>query len=324
MVAIPGAEAKPDMRVPLMDVGQRQIRPGSPAAWWLGIRPLTLPASMAPVLLGWALAAHQATAPVDLGLTCLAVAVLLQITANLANDYGDARSGVDGADRLGPIRVTQSGLLSRRQVLAGLTPCMALAAGAGMFAVARTGWWLMPLGGVCMVAALAYTAGPWPLSRIGMGEVAALVFFGPVACTGTYAVLTGTTTPAAWCAGFVPGLHAGAIMAVNNLRDIAGDRRAGKRTLAVRLGEGRARWLAMGLLLLGNLAVVPLAWTTSHPALWAGLALVPMSFPLLQAMRFTPRSAELNKVLARTGWWALLTCLIVAILLHQPILPGSG
>ncbi|MCJ8499194.1 1,4-dihydroxy-2-naphthoate octaprenyltransferase [Desulfatitalea alkaliphila] len=304
------------------DLGQ--IRPGSAAAWWLAIRPLTLPASMAPVLLGWALAAYQSTAPVDLAFACLAVAGLLQIAANLANDYGDARSGVDGTDRLGPIRVTQSGLLSRRQVLAGLMLCMALAAAAGMYAVAQTGWWLLLLGAVCMVAALAYTAGPWPLSRIGMGEVAALVFFGPVACTGTYATLTGTTTPAAWCAGFVPGLHAAAIMAVNNLRDITGDRRAGKQTLAVCLGEDRARRLAMGLLLLGNLTVTPLALTTVHRALWASLALAPLSLPLLRAMHFTPRSAELNKVLARTGRWALLTCLVIAALLHQPFYPSSG
>jgi 1,4-dihydroxy-2-naphthoate polyprenyltransferase len=301
-----------------MHESRGDIRPGSPAAWFLAVRPLTLPASIAPVLLGWALAAYQASAPVDLGIACLAVAGLLQMAANLANDFWDARSGVDSNDRLGPRRVTQSGLLSQKQVLAAMILCMVLAAGAGLYAVGHAGWWLLLLGVVCMVAAVAYTAGPWPLARLGMGEAAALVFFGPVACTGTFAVLTGTTTQAAWWAGLVPGLHAGAIMAVNNLRDISSDERAGKRTLAVRLGEYRARRLAMGLLILGNCAVPPLAWITGNPALWAALALVPLSLPILRSMRLTPRSARLNRVLARTGQWGLLTCVVVAILLHLP------
>ncbi len=301
-----------------MDQWPDNVRPGSAAAWFMAVRPLTLPASMAPVLLGWALAAYEVAAPIDLGMACLAVAGLLQISANLANDFWDARSGVDAGDRLGPCRVTQSGLLSPGQVLGALILCLVLAGGIGLYAVMHAGVWLLLLGGVCMVAAVAYTAGPWPLARLGMGEAAALIFFGLVACTGTFAVLTGTTTPAAWWAGWVPGLHAGAIMAVNNLRDISSDRRAGKRTLAVRLGEHRARWLAVGLLVLGNCAVLPLAWITGIPALWAALALVPLSIPILRSMRCTPRSPGLNHVLARTGQWELLTCTVIAVLLHLP------
>ena len=299
-----------------MNTSHESVRPGSPTAWFLAIRPLTLPASIAPVILGWSLAAFYGVAPVDLGIACLAVAGLLQIAANLANDVGDARSGVDAGDRLGPRRVTQSGLLSEKQVLAGLVVCLVLAAVAGLYAVFQAGWWILALGVICMVVAVAYTAGPWPLARLGMGEVAALVFFGPVACTGTFAVLTGTTTSAAWVAGFVPGLHAGAIMAVNNLRDISSDSRAGKRTLAVRLGEYRARRFAMGLLILGNCAVLPLALILENPELWFAMILIPLSAPLLRSMFYTPRSPTLNIVLARTGQWELFTCLVISALLH--------
>lgn len=265
-------------------------RPGTAKAWYLAIRPLTLPASAAPVILGWSLAAYQKTAPVDLGLACLTVAVLLQIAANLANDLGDARSGVDTTERLGPLRVTQSGLLSHKQVFTGLVICLLAAVCAGMYAVWHAGWWLLALGMVCVTTAVAYTAGPWPLSGLGMGEAAAFVFFGPVACTGTFTVLAGTATTAAWVAGLAPGLHAGALMAVNNLRDIASDTRAGKRTLAVRLGERHARQLAAGLLILGNCVAVPLVWVTGNPWFWAGLLLMPLSIPLVRSLFSTPLS----------------------------------
>jgi 1,4-dihydroxy-2-naphthoate polyprenyltransferase len=291
-------------------------RPGSLNAWFLAVRPLTLPASIAPVILGWSLAATREAVPVDLGIACLAVALLLQVAANLTNDLRDARDGVDAGDRLGPRRVTQSGLLSPEQVTRGVAVCLVLAAVAGAYAVLHAGWWLLVLGMVCIVAAVAYTAGPWPLARLGLGEAAALVFFGPVAVTGTFAVLAGTVTPAAWVAGLVPGLHAGAIMAVNNLRDISSDNRAGKRTLAVRLGERHARLLAMGLVIMGNAVVVPLAWITDTPSLWLALLLLPLSAPLLRAMFSTPRSPALNGVLARTGQWELFTCLVIATLLQ--------
>jgi len=287
------------------------VRPGSAHAWLLAIRPRTLPASTAPVILGWALAIrHGATAPA-LGAACLAVAVLLQIAANLANDLGDARSGVDDHDRLGPRRVTQGGLLRPRQVTAGIVTCLAIAAGIGIGVAFQVGWWLLALGAGCLAGAVAYTSGPVPLARLGLGEAAALVFFGTVACTGTFAVVAGTPTPAAWVAGLIPGLHAAAIMAINNLRDLTSDARAGRQTLAVRFGDRAGRTLAATLLIGGNVAVAPLALLLPEPRLWWSLALLPASWPLVWAMLRTPRSGALNAVLARTGGWELLTCLVV-------------
>ena len=287
------------------------VRPGSAHAWLLALRPRTLPASAAPVILGWALAIrHGATAPA-LGAACLAVAVLLQIAANLANDLGDARSGVDDHDRLGPRRVTQSGLLRPRQVVAGIVICLAIAAGIGIGVALQVGWWLLALGAGCLAGAVAYTSGPVPLARLGLGEAAALVFFGTVACTGTFAVVAGTPTPAAWVASLIPGLHAAAIMAINNLRDLTSDARAGRHTLAVRFGDRAGRTLAVTLLIGGNVAVVPLALLLPEPRLWWSLALLPACWPLVGAMLRTPRSGALNAVLARTGGWGLLTCLVV-------------
>jgi len=268
------------------------------------------------VILGGSLAAAQGPWSWALAGTCLAVALLLQIAANLANDLLDARSGVDAHDRLGPVRVTQTGLLTSRQVTRGLVLCLGLATTAGLLADWQVGWWLLALGAACLVGALAYTAGPWPLARLGLGELAALIFFGPVACTGTFAVLHGAPTPAAWLAGLVCGLHAAAIMAVNNLRDIASDTRAGKTTLAVRLGERRARQLAAGLLVAGNLVALPLALALEHRALWLALLLLPASLPLLRRLLTTPRSPALNATLAATGQWEFVTAAVLAILLH--------
>jgi len=302
------------------------VQSGSWQAWLLATRPKTLPASVAPVILGWAVAVQDGFSSTLLGLTCLAVAFFLQIAANLANDYFDARSGVDQADRLGPIRVTQSGLLRPGQVLAALIVFLLLAMAAGLFAAWHVGWWLLGLGAVCLVAALAYTAGPFPMARLGLGEVAALIFFGPVACTGTYAVLAGSPTPAAWAAGLVPGLHAAAIMAVNNLRDIQSDRRAGKVTLAVRMGERRARGLAMTLVVLGNLAAAPLARLSNRPLVLTALLLVIVSWPLLQGILRTPISSALNGILARTGQWELITCTITEMVSSQnspPMIPST-
>ncbi len=301
---------------PASGVARPRPTPGSARAWLLAIRPRTLPASAAPVILGGSLAAAQGAWSWALAGACLAVAVFLQIAANLANDLLDARSGVDGLDRLGPIRVTQTGLLTPRQVTGGLVLCLLLATAAGLLAAWQAGWWLLALGAACLAGALAYTAGPWPLARLGLGEAAALVFFGPVACTGTFAVLHGALTPAAWLAGLVCGLHAAAIMAVNNLRDMVSDARAGKTTLAVRLGERRARQLAAGLLVAGNLAIIPVALTLDRPAPWLALLLLPASLPLLRRMLTTPRSPALNATLAATGQWEFLTAAVLAILVH--------
>lgn len=286
--------------------------PGSAGAWLLAIRPHTLPASVGPVLLGWSLASATAQTSAVLGLACVVVALSLQTAANLANDVFDARTGVDGDDRLGPLRVTQSGLLRPGQVLAGLALSLVVGMAAGVYAAAVVGWWLLGLGLLCLIAAVAYTAGPLPLARHGLGEAAALLFFGPVACTGTFVVLNGTPTSAAWVAGFIPGFHAAAIMAVNNLRDRVSDAAAGKVTLAVRLSERGARFLPAMAIIAGNLVCIPLAIVLRTPAVLGALVLLPMSVPLLHRVMHEPISRDINRVLAMTGRWELVTCLLVA------------
>jgi len=298
-----------------MQASSHLPRPGSPAAWLLATRPKTLPAAAAPVILATALAWAHGPVRWDLAAACFTVALVLQIAANLANDYFDAHSGVDQPDRLGPTRVTQTGLLRPGQVLGGLVACLVVAMAAGLFAASQAGWWLLWLGGACLLGTVAYTAGPVPLSRLGLGEPAALVFFGWVACTGSFVVIHGGLTHSAWAAGLIPGLHAAAIMAVNNLRDIRTDQRAGKRTLAVKLGETGARRLPAVLIVLGNLSAGLLIPLTGQMPLWFALLLVPLSWPLLRAYRRTPISPALNGVLARTGQWELLTCVVVAVAL---------
>ncbi|MBD3219631.1 1,4-dihydroxy-2-naphthoate octaprenyltransferase [bacterium] len=297
-------------------MNESTVRPGTPGAWILAVRPKTLPAAAAPVILGVAVAALETSVRWDLALACLAVALVLQIAANLANDYFDARSGVDQPGRLGPLRVTHAGLLSPDAVLAGLSLCLSVGTLIGMWVATVVGWWLLGLGAACLAGAVAYTAGPLPLARLGLGEAAALVFFGPVATTGTFAVLAGWPTGVAWLAGLIPGLHAAAIMATNNLRDLHSDAGAGKHTLAVRLGERGARRLPLALVLVGNLLAGPVAWLADRPLAAAALALVPLSWPLLRSYLRTPISPTLNEVLARTGRWELATSLVVAVALH--------
>ena len=292
-------------------------RSGSPRAWLLALRPRTLPASIAPVLLGWGVAAGEGNAPVHLMLSCLLVAVSLQAAANLANDYYDARSGVDRSDRLGPVRATQAGILRARHVFIGFVICLALGSLAGLYAAWHSGWMLLLPGAACLLGAIAYTGGPMPLSRIGLGEAAAFLFFGPVACTGTVIVLTGLPpSSTAWLAGLVPGLHAAALMAVNNLRDWKQDARAAKMTLAVRLGERRARLLVLACLLLGNLSTAFAGAAAGQPLVYIELLLLPLSWPLLRAIMKTPISEELNDLLADVGRWLFLTCVVLAALLY--------
>ncbi len=297
-------------------MNEATVRPGTPQAWILAARPKTLPAAAAPVILGMAVAALETSVRWDLAAACLAVALVLQIAANLANDFFDARSGVDQPGRLGPRRVTHSGLLSPDAVLAGLSFCLSVGTLIGLWVAGQVGWWLLGLGALCLAGAVAYTAGPLPLARLGLGEVAALLFFGPVASTGTVAVLAGWPPPLAWLAGLIPGLHAAAIMATNNLRDLHSDAGAGRHTLAVRLGERGARRLPLALVLLGNLLAGPVAWLADRPLALAALALVPLSWPLLRSYLRTPISRALNDVLAWTGRWELATCVIVAFALH--------
>jgi 1,4-dihydroxy-2-naphthoate octaprenyltransferase len=208
--------------------------------WIHGARPRTLGASLTPVLVGTAAAGHAVAwrfaAAVLVGLG-------LQVGVNYANDFHDGVRGVDTAERLGPPRLTSGGLATPRAVLLAALGCIALAGFAGLALAAATTWWLVPLGAVAMLALWLYSGGPRPYAELGLGELMVFLFFGLMATAGTAYVHAETVSSAAWWSGVAMGLLAVAILVANNLRDIPTDTFAGKRTLAVRLGDARTRVL---------------------------------------------------------------------------------
>ncbi len=217
--------------------------------WWAAARPATLPAAVAPVVVGSATAAAAGGFHLPAALACLAVALLVQVGTNLANDAHDYLHGADRLPRAGPLRVTASGLLRPDQVLRAAALVFGLACAVGLYLVWLRGWPLVFVGLSCVAAGVAYTWGP-KLGYRGLGDLFVFVFFGLVAVAGTDYAQTGAVRPQSGWAAIPVGLTCTSILVVNNLRDIPTDRLAGKRTLAVRLGPTGARveytlcWLA--------------------------------------------------------------------------------
>jgi 1,4-dihydroxy-2-naphthoate octaprenyltransferase len=208
------------------------------AVWVEGARPRTLGASITPVLVGTAAAG---TAITWRFVAALLVGLGLQIGVNFANDFNDGIRGVDTAERLGPARLTSSGVVAPRSVLIASLACIFVAGVAGLALAAATTWWLVAIGAGAMVALWLYSGGPRPYADLGLGELMVFVFFGVMATAGSAYVQVETVPNAAWWASVPMGLLAVAILVANNLRDIPTDAAAGKRTLAVRLGEHRTR-----------------------------------------------------------------------------------
>ena len=269
--------------------------------WVLACRPHTLPAAAVPVAVGTALAARTGVFAPGPALAALAGALALQIGCNLANDYFDWQKGADGPDRIGPTRVTAAGLATPGQVRLATAIAFGAALLAGVDLVAVAGWPVAALGLVSILAALGYTAGPYPLGYNGLGEVAAFAFFGPVAVAGTYFVQAGHVHPMAWVLAAPVGAWVAAIMVVNNLRDAPTDAGVGKRTLAVRFGQGFARGLYATLVATGFLA--PLALVGAGLG-WAGalpLLALPLAIPPLRAVFGPPDGPALNAALEARG-----------------------
>lgn len=287
--------------------------PGPLQTWVMAIRPKTLPAAAASVIVGSSLAWYDGVLAVGPALAALAIALLLQIGSNLANDVYDDERGTDTADRLGPTRVTQAGLLSRTQVKAGMKAVFLLALALGLYLTWVRGWLVLVIGIAAIAAAIAYTGGPWPLGYHGLGEVFVFLFFGVTAVVGTYWVQAGATPPAAWLMSVPVGLLITAILVVNNLRDIEQDRIADKRTVAVRIGVGatRAEYVAC---VLGAYAVVSAGVASGllpAPALavWASLPLAIATARIV----FTQAGRPLNRALAMTGQTTLLFSVLFAL-----------
>ena len=278
--------------------------------WWLAIRPRTLPAAASGVAMGSALAWYDGSFQLLPALAALMVALLLQIASNVANDVFDFERGADTADRLGPMRVTQAGLLTSAQVKRGLTVILGLAILFGLYLAWLRGWTVILLGTAALISAVAYTGGPYPLGYNGLGDVFVFVFFGLAAVAGTYFVQVGSVSVAAWWMSVPIGLIVTAILVVNNLRDLENDRMVGKHTLAVRFGERGAKAEYLVCMGVAYLMIPILVFVKVVPvsALLTWLSL-PLAIRTLRVV-FTQKGRLLNAALAGTGQTALLFSLL--------------
>jgi 1,4-dihydroxy-2-naphthoate polyprenyltransferase len=281
--------------------------------WVMAARVRTLPAAVAPVLVGTSLALGAGRFAPLAFFAALLGAVFIQVGTNLSNDYSDARRGADTEDRLGPVRVTAGGLVPPRQVLLATYVTFGLAVGCGAYLVAVAGPELLAVGAASILAGVLYTGGPRPYGYEGLGEVFVFLFFGIVAVTGSYFVQVQELPWQAFVCAVPVGLLASAILVVNNLRDLETDRRTGKRTLAVRLGSKRTRALYTAMVV-GAFAAAPLPWVFGSMTAWLLLswAAIPLATAIVRVVRTRTDGPTLNGALARTGAVQLLFCLLFA------------
>ncbi len=275
--------------------------------WLLASRPATLPAAAVPVLVGTAVGAAEGGLRVLPALAALVASLLIQVATNFANDYSDFHRGADTPDRLGPTRVTQSGLLAPGEVRRAIIVTFGLAALVGLYLVAVGGWPILAIGVLSIICGLAYTGGPWPFGYHGLGDLFVFVFFGVVAVMGSAYLQSDAWTTRALVASIPVGLLVTNILVVNNLRDLPTDRLAGKGTLAVKLGARLTR-LQYALFLVAAYAVPAVMTATGHATLWALLPLLtlPLALPLARAVLGGLAGRPLNAVLERSGKLHLL------------------
>lgn len=282
-------------------------------AWIMASRPRTLPAAVAPVVVGAALAYHDGAFQLMAALVALAAALLIQIGSNFANDLGDYLRGTDARGRVGPLRVTTAGLLSPHEVQTGMVVVFGLAALCGLYLISLGGWPILLIGVLSIAAAIAYTAGPLPFGYYGLGDLGVFLFFGLAAVCGTYYVQAHALTPAVWLAAAAMGCLVTAILVVNNIRDADSDAAAGKRTLAVLLGRRGAR--LEYLVLLAVAYVVPLiVWLSLgyRPGVMLAWLTLPLAYRQTRAV-FTVLGPALNKTLAGTAQLAVAYALAFAV-----------
>jgi 1,4-dihydroxy-2-naphthoate polyprenyltransferase len=271
--------------------------------WLMAARPRTLPAAIAPVLVGTATAVLVSDRlRGGAFVAALIGSVFIQIGTNLANDYSDARRGADQVDRLGPVRVTAQGLVAPTRVLVATWVAFGIAVAAGVYLATVAGPVILAVGAVSIAAGVLYTSGPRPYGYAGLGEPFVFVFFGLVAVNGSYYVQVERIDSMAFSFSILIGLLATAILVVNNIRDIDTDRRAGKHTLAVRIGRLRARRL-YALLLLAAFVGLPIALPAADGPAWGLLALLafPLVPPLVRTVGTRADGPSLNGALAGTG-----------------------
>jgi 1,4-dihydroxy-2-naphthoate octaprenyltransferase len=281
--------------------------------WLMASRPRTLPAAVAPVLVGTAAAVVQ-TNDIRAGafIAALLGSVFIQIGTNLANDYSDARRGADDVDRLGPVRVTAAGLVTPRRVLTATYLAFAVAVACGLYLVTVAGPVIIAVGIFSIAAGVLYTGGPRPYGYEGLGEPFVFLFFGLVAVNGSYYVQVEELDKLPFGLSISIGALATAILVVNNVRDINTDRRAGKDTLAVRIGRENARRVYVGLIALAYIAL-PVTLAIADGPWWAllGFASLPLAFRAARPVLTKTDGPSLNEALAKTG--ALLGAFAVLV-----------
>jgi 1,4-dihydroxy-2-naphthoate octaprenyltransferase len=281
--------------------------------WLMAARPRTLPAAIAPVLVGTSLAGFGGFFHVLRFLAALLGAIFIQVGTNLSNDYSDARRGADAEDRLGPVRVTAGGLVPPRQVLVATYVSFGLAVLAGIYLIVVAGWLLLVIGAASILAGVLYTGGPRPYGYEGLGELFVFLFFGVVAVAGSFFVQVKHLHWEAFALSVPVGLLAAAILVVNNIRDVDSDRRASKRTLAVRLGRERTRVMFAAVVGLAFL-LAPVTWLFGPLRAWVMLSwlAIPLALRLVRTVRTRTDGPSLNGALAASGQLQLVFCVLLS------------
>ena len=283
----------------------------SPQLWWAGARPKTLGASVAPVLVGTAVASRYGSIIWWRAAAALVVSVALQVGVNYANDYSDGVRGVD-KERRGPLRLTASGLAAPAAVKRAAFVSFAVASVAGIALAVAIDWRLILVGAACVLAAALYSGGPKPYASAGLGEVMVLIFFGFVATCGSAFVHLERVPWLAVAASVPVGLGACAILLVNNLRDVESDRAAGKRTLAVRVGAPATRRLYETCMV--GAVVAPLVLAAEAPLALIGVAAAPLAAaPLRTVVGAAGEAPALVRALVATARFQLVLCALLAV-----------
>ncbi len=284
-------------------------------AWVLAARPKTLWAGIAPVILAIAMAVEADALHWPSAWAALVGSILIQIGTNFANDYYDWVKGTDTADRIGPLRATQSGLIAPGAMKLAMIVAFGLVFIPGAYILYRGGWPFLAIGLISIACGVLYTGGPFPLGYIGLGDLFVLVFFGPVAVGGAYYLQAFALPPEVLVASLAPGLFSVAILTVNNLRDIDGDRIAGKKTLAVRFGTGFAKVEYVTSLVVATV-VIPIyvcAATRGHFAVLMSMATIVVAIPAMKTVLTHSDGPTLNHTLAVTGKLLMVFTILFAL-----------
>jgi 1,4-dihydroxy-2-naphthoate octaprenyltransferase len=296
-----------------MAVRSEPAAPSAVRIWVMAARVRTLPAAIAPVLVGTSLAGFGGVFHALRFLAALIGAIFIQVGTNLSNDYSDARRGADAEDRLGPVRVTAGGLVPPNRVLLATYLSFGVAVLAGVYLIVVAGWQLLLVGAASILAGVLYTGGPRPYGYEGLGEVFVFLFFGLVAVAGSFFVQTQHLTWEAFALAVPVGLIAAAILVVNNVRDIDSDRRASKRTLAVRMGRPRTRALFAAMTYLAYV-LAPITWIFGPLTAWVMLPwlTIPLAAATVRTVRTRVDGPSLNRALAQTGMLQLAFCALLS------------